>query len=89
LGRSPSAAVHSRDAAAERSRVAVVQPLVAGADSPVVGVPLPAAVDEFRGEGARSLDESDSAREMKPVDGHSGGLADSPLAAAKLTGGNP
>jgi len=27
-------------------------------------------VDEFRREGARSLDKSDSAREMKSVDDH-------------------
>jgi hypothetical protein len=70
LERFLSMAAHSRDAVAERSRVAVVQPLVAVADFPVVGAPLPAAVDEFRREGARSLDKSDSAREMKSVDDH-------------------
>jgi len=68
--RSRVAVEHSRDAAAEHSRVAVVQPLVAGADFPVVGAPLPAAVDEFRVAGERSLDESDSAREMKSVYDH-------------------
>lgn len=70
MGRSPSVTVRSRDAAAERCRVAVVQPLAAGADFPVVGAPLPAAVDEFRVARERSLAESDSAREMKSADDH-------------------
>jgi hypothetical protein len=69
-GHSPSVAEHSRGAAAERSRVAVVRLRVAGADFPVVGATLPAAADEFRVVGERSLDESDSAREKKSVDDH-------------------
>jgi hypothetical protein len=85
--------VHSRDAAAERFRVAVVQPPVAGAGFAAVVPPLPAAVDEIRGEGARSRAETNSAREMKSVDDHFADWVRSPRegspAATKRAGGSP
>jgi hypothetical protein len=82
-------AVHFRDAAAERSRVAVVRPRVAGVGFAAGMAPLAAAVGETHGKAAHSRDEAHSTHERKLVDDHSGGLADSPLAATKLTGGNP
>jgi len=63
-------AAHSRDAEAERSRVALERPLVAGADFPVVRALLPAAVDDFRVAEEHSLDESDPAGERKLMDDH-------------------
>ena len=65
-------AVHFRDAAAERSRVAVLRPRVAGAGFAAAVAPLAAAVGETRGEPAHSLDEANSAHERKLVDDHSG-----------------